>query len=162
MTRKWAAAAILRIEAQAAAVAAAAALQLEVAELTMEWSNWQFCQWHMGQYVHNTDKSVQLHYHTSLPLRPECMYKVQTSIYNTRYKQVYTNVNTYITAHRMERQCIYTNTHAFTCMFVYILVQTMYIPRTYMACTISRFYEHLFQEIQKWYDPGLNPWSCAY
>ena len=53
MRGKGEAAAILRIEARAAAVAAAAAmkgvleegrLQLEVAESTMEWNDWQFGQ----------------------------------------------------------------------------------------------------------------------
>ena len=44
------------------------------------------------------------------------------------------------------RLCIYTNTRSFSCMFVYILVQIMCILRTYIACTISRFYEHVLSK----------------
>ena len=47
--------------------------------------------------------------------------------------------------HTMFRQCIYTKIQVFVCMFVYIHVQTMYIPCTYMSCTISLCHE---QEIQ--------------
>ncbi len=48
--------------------------------------------------------------------------------------------------HTIFSSCIYTNKKVYVYMFVYILVQTMYIPCTYMARTIPRCYE---QEIQK-------------
>ncbi len=57
----------------------------------------------------------------------------------------------------MYRQCIYTNRNALTCMFMFILVQTMYMLCTYIACTISHFYEHVYREIKKSKGAGSNP-----
>ena len=44
---------------------------------------------------------------------------------------------------------IHNQTCTCDCCFEFILVQTMYIPCTDMASTISRFYEHVYPEIKK-------------
>ncbi len=44
---------------------------------------------------------------------------------------------------------IHKQTCTCDCCFEFILVQTMCIPCTGMACTISRFYEHVYPEIKK-------------
>ncbi len=46
---------------------------------------------------------------------------------------------------------VYIHKQTCTCdgCLEFILVQTMYIPCTDMACTISRFYEHVYRENKK-------------
>ena len=44
---------------------------------------------------------------------------------------------------------IHNQTCTCDCCIEFILVQTMYIPCTDMASTISRFYEHVYREIKK-------------
>ena len=61
---------------------------------------------------------------------------------------------------------IHNQTCTCDCCIEFILVQTMYIPCTDMASTISRFYEHVYREIKKRQGVGLElmtlcmPASC--
>ncbi len=80
-------------------------------------------------------------------------------MYNKVYAMYISCTNTYIQCmyfiHTMFRPCIYTNIQVFVCIFMYIHVQTMYIPCTYFA--MSKIYK------KKKYcnGPALNPHSCA-
>ena len=57
--------------------------------------------------------------------------------------------------------CIYIDINLFSCIFMYIHGQTMYIACACRPCTISCVCEHENQKVKICYVLSSNPWPCA-
>ena len=81
-----------------------------------------------------------------------CMYAVHTVLNSMKYVQTCTwHVQT----------CIYIDINVFSCIFMYIHGQTMYIACACRPCTISCVCEHENQKVKICYVLGSNPLPCA-
>ena len=81
-----------------------------------------------------------------------CMHPVHTVLNSMKYVQTCTwHVQT----------CIYIDINLFSCIFMYIHGQTMYIACACRPCTISCVCEHENQKVKICYVLSSNPWPCA-